>query len=155
MRRKSGFLLIEMVVAFSVVAIALGAILQVISHSIRNANAARKVQTASYLAEEKVWDVLFEEPVAEGWSDGDFPNHPGMTWTREISLLYRPNLEEEEEGRATTIGGSDFREKLPPTDLFHIRVYINWMEQGQKKNFELATYRLAPTPESFDDELAF
>lgn len=154
MPRKSGFLLIEMIVAFSVVAISLGAILQVISHSLKNANAARKLQEAAYLAEEKMWEGLWQEPITEGWDNGDFSEHTGMSWSREITLLHRPSLEELEEDRATVQGASHIREKLPPTDLFQIRVYVNWVEQGKKKNFELATYRLAPTPDEFDDQTA-
>lgn len=153
-------MLVEILVSLAVVAIVLGALLQVYSHSLRNANAAKRVQLASYLAERIVWEALWTDPVEEGWENGSFEEEPQMTWSREIRLLYRPDLEEEtpdqqltEEDKMKMILAAGGREKLPPTDLFQIRVYVNWMERGQEKNYELSTYRLAPTPEGEEDQI--
>jgi len=145
---KKGFLLIEMIIALSVVAIVLGALLQVFSHSLKNANAARRVQVASYLAEIKLWETLWEETLTEGWSDGTFEEEPELTWSQEVILLYRPEPPEEEANKpGTTTKSRNDREELPPTELYEIRVYVNWMEFGKKKNYELITYRLVPIPE--------
>jgi len=151
MRAKKGFLLVEILISISVVAITLGALFQVFSHALRNSNAAKQTQVASYLAEKVIWETLWEPTLNEGWTDGLFEEEPGMKWSREITLLYRPDPEDEDDS-SFTVGSKDTREKLPDTDLFFIRVYVNWIAQGKEKSYELATYHLVPSPEEFFDQ---
>jgi len=150
---KKGFLLVEMIVALSVVAIVLGALLQVFSHSLKNGNAARKAQFASYLAEEILWESFWEENLTDGWTNGTFSEYPKYRWSRHVELIYHPEPDvEEEESKETSSQGANERHLLPETDLVQIRVYVNWEEYGIDKHYELATYKVTPVPTEDEDK---
>ncbi len=117
--KKFGFSWMEVAVAFFVGVIAVGAVVQTISKAEKNWIAAQKLQLAAELAEEKLLEGLAEKTIAVGWENGDFPQHPGMDWSREVTLIEPPHL-------------------------YQIRLYLNWEGAKGKELFELATYYLAP-----------
>lgn len=78
--RKSerGFTLLEVIVAFAVVALALGAVFQIFSTGLRSAVVTENYNMATLLAESKLTAMGIEAPLAAGDQSGTFAN--GYRW---------------------------------------------------------------------------
>ena len=76
---ESGFTLIEILVAFVIVALALGALLQVFATGLRSSSTAENYTMAALLAESKLAAMGIEEPLEESHRSGEFDN--GFAWT--------------------------------------------------------------------------
>ena len=89
-RHRSGFTLIEVVVAGAVLAISLMGILLMCSTGIRTARALERVHVdASSLAAE----LSLTNRLEEGFETGDFGEiHPGYAWRREINQVQTNGL---------------------------------------------------------------
>ena len=115
--QKFSFSWMEVVVVFFVLAIAVGAVVQTVAKAKSNWLAAQRLELATHLAEEKLLEGLTEKTLTVGWANGEFPQHPGMSWSREVT-------------------------RLTPAELYQVRVYVNWEGAKDKELFELATYHL-------------
>ncbi len=69
---SAGFTLLEVLVAFLVFALAFGAIMQILSGSIRNTARSAEYTQAALWAESKMETLGVEEPLEEGSESGDF-----------------------------------------------------------------------------------
>jgi len=88
---RSGFTLVEVLVATAVLAIGLLAVLAAFSMATRVSSIASKDTTTALLAERKLADIQIQEPtqLAAGVTRGTFaPAHPDYSW--EITV-YRPD----------------------------------------------------------------
>jgi general secretion pathway protein I len=130
--RARGFTLIEVLVAFAILALALGVLLQVFSGGLENARVSEAYTTAGLLAESKLAALGAEEPLAEGQSTGRFDDR--FRWRVDV----RPY---EEAGRS---GPAD--PDAWPVSAFEVVVTVSWDEADEERSVSLSTLRLAPKP---------
>lgn len=128
--RARGFTLIEVLVAFAILALALGVLLQVFSGGLNNARVSEAYTTASLLAESKLAALGAEEPLAEGQSAGRFDDR--FRWRVDV----RPYEEAERSGPTE-------REEWP-VNAFQVVVTVSWNEANEERSVSLSTLRLAP-----------
>ena len=121
----AGFTLIEVVVAFAIVAVALGALLQIFSTGLRGLEATETRVVAARLAQSKLAAIGIEEPLEEGETTGAFDN--GYRWETRISA---------------------FGDESPTQPRVSVRAYevivtVSW-DRGLRQNaISLTTLRLA------------
>ena len=89
--RQGGFTLLEILVAFTILAMSLGVLMQIFSRGVNGAILSDHYARASTLAESKLASVGVEEALKEGISNGKFDND--FTWTLDVRPYQDPNLE--------------------------------------------------------------
>lgn len=77
-----GFTLIEVLVAFALVALVLGAALRLVSGGLNDSDVAERQTLAVLVAESRIAEVGTAVPLAPGVTDGTAPG--GYRWRREI-----------------------------------------------------------------------
>ena len=112
---QRGFTLLEIVVALTIAAIALPALLRVFSEGTRQHSLIENKTTALYLLKLKMSEIEMMEALEAGSEEGDFGTDSKFTWNSEIA-------ETDTEG------------------LYQITVTINWQERGYEESVELTTY---------------
>jgi len=91
--KKAGFTLLEVMVAMSILAMALVAIFYMQSQSISMATSARFMTTASLLAQSKMADVEADTALVSKSQKGDFaPGFPEYKWTVQVTDTKIPKL---------------------------------------------------------------
>lgn len=125
--KSRGFTLLEVLVAFSILALSLGVLFQIFSSGLRNLRVAEAYTTATALAESKLAAIGVEEPFVEGKENGRFDD--GFRWRVEVRR-YEP-------------------EDLPTTAISAVQPYevvvtVSWGERGEERSVSLTTLRLAP-----------
>jgi type II secretory pathway pseudopilin PulG len=79
---SAGFTLLEILVAFTLLALAMGIVLQVFSRGVNGADLADRYAKAAMLAESKLATVGVEEVLAEGDYNGQFDEN--FAWTMSV-----------------------------------------------------------------------
>ena len=125
---ERGFTLIEILVAFVIVALALGALLQVFATGLRSSSAAENYTIAALLAESKLAAIGIEEPLEEGDRSGEFDN--GFRWATSV--------------RPYDDGGPTL--ELGAIQGFEVSVTVQWGGAGRARSVSLATLRLMAQP---------
>ncbi|MBP7763719.1 MAG: prepilin-type N-terminal cleavage/methylation domain-containing protein [Deltaproteobacteria bacterium] len=84
--RQNGFTLLEVMVAMSILALALVAVFHMQSQSISMSSDARFRATASLLAAGKMADLEADPGAAREAQKGDFaPDHPELAWSARVT----------------------------------------------------------------------
>ena len=125
---ERGFTLIEILVAFVIVALALGALLQIFATGLRSSSAAENYTIAALLAESKLAGIGVEEPLEEGDQSGEFDN--GFRWATNV----RPY----DDGGPTLAPGA--------IQAFEVSVTVRWGGPMRERSVSLATLRLMAEP---------
>ncbi len=121
-----GFTLIEVLVAFVILAVALGVLLQVFSTGLRNARVAEAYTTATLYAESMLAAVGIEEPLAAGETSGEFDDR--FRWRLDVQPYEISDGDDEAAaGRA-----------------FEVVVTVSWGDEDDPRDVTLTTLRLAP-----------
>ena len=125
---ERGFTLIEILVAFVIVALALGALLQIFATGLRSTSTAENYTIAALLAESKLAGIGIEEPLEEGDQSGEFDN--GFRWATNV--------------RSYDVGGPT----LAPGAIqaFEVSVTVLWGGPMRERSVSLATLRLTTLP---------
>ena len=83
---NAGFTLLEVMIAMSILAIALVAVFQMQSQSISMSTESRFLTTASLLAQSKMADIEADAALSNVSQKGDFaPDHPDYGWSLNVS----------------------------------------------------------------------
>ena len=133
LKQKRGFSLLEVLVAFVILGLVLGTLMQIFSGGLRNVTRAGEFQRAVMLAQSKLAVVGIEMPLAEGQSNGDFDAN--YRW--QVSI--RPYQDSEME----TADQAGVPKALLPVTLLEVEVRVLWGELDQARNVSLKTLRLA------------
>lgn len=125
---QTGFTLVEIVVAFTLVALALAALLPAFSSGLRSINSSETYLRAVLLARSTVDLVGHEIPLREGDYSGSAGN--GFEWEVNVSLLASPASE---------------RAVLPEFsgEIASFRVAVAVLKDGERQ-VTLETLRIAP-----------
>ncbi len=124
--RARGFTLIEVLVAFAILAVALVVLIQVFSSGLRNARIAENYTTATLYAESMLAAVGVETPLAASETSGDFDER--FRWRLDVQPYEVPGSDEEAAaGRA-----------------FQVVVTVSWGDEDDPRDVTLTTLRLAP-----------
>lgn len=116
-RAHGGFSLLEILVAFVIMAMALGVIMRVFSGSLNNVEAARRHAQAVLIAESKLAALGVETPLVDGEASGEMPGN--YRWRSRIQR-------EADTGAATPDGVSG-------PGLYRIEVSVDWPSAPNKR----------------------
>lgn len=131
-RAARGFTLIEIVVAFSILAVGLGIAMQIATGAMRQARNANDYTEAALYAQSLLDNVGVGERLEEGDSDGDFDDR--FRWT-----LHTEPYEIESEGNSPLEAG------IAPVELFRIELVVSWQRGKNTQEARFTTLR-ALTP---------
>jgi len=125
-RRAAGFTLLEVLIAFVILALALAALLPGFSGGVRSLGVADDYATAALLAESRLEEFGRAEPVREGTSSGTFDN--GYRWRLDVARV-------------------DPLEGDLPAAAYHLVLRVFWETGDDERSITLETLRLGPLPE--------
>ncbi len=128
-----GFSLLEVLVAFVILGLVLGVLMEIFSGGLRNVGRATESQRAILLAQSKLASVGIDSPLSEGDSNGDFDG--GFRW----QLSIRPFKESQSES------GEQLGVIAPvlPVMLLEVEIRVLWGASDQPRTVSLKTLRLA------------
>lgn len=126
-----GFTLIEVVVALSIMALALVTLLGVVQAGLRATFQRRSMETAQMLVNRVVAEVdaLYAKPLDNETKRGDFGNEfPEYSW--EYTLKVNENLE-------------NMKSMVPeiPITIFAIEAKVIWVEDGEEREYSVRTVK--------------
>lgn len=125
-RRQEGFSLLEVLVAFVILSISLGVLLQVFATGLRNAGTADDYTQATLYAESILAAIGKETPLSEGQHSG--PINDRFSWRSTVA---------------------PYTDDMPDPEKTHVRAYrveveVFWDGLAQTRSVMLETLRLTP-----------
>lgn len=134
MRKYShGFSLLEVLVAFVILGLVLGTLMEIFSGGLRNVGRAAEYQQAVLLGQSKLASVGIEMALKEGESNGEFDAN--YRW--QVSIRpYQDSQKEPAEQPAAPV-------TLLPVTLLEVEVQVLWGGADQARSVNLKTVRLA------------
>lgn len=124
-----GFSLLEVLVAFVILALALGVLMRIFSGGLGNIGAAEHYSRAVAIAESELASVGVESPLAEGERTGEV--EPGYTWRTAVQHF---------EASTQPMEGA-----FLPIDLYQVDVTVNWGSATTTPRFvRFVTLRAVP-----------
>ena len=126
-RGKSGFTLIETLVATLLLSISVVIIIQLFSSGLRAGSLSTDYVRAVYYAREKMEELLLLPSQIEGSKSGIFDEK--YKWISEIE-----KIEEDDDER---------KEDNLPIALYHIHIDVSWREGIREKHFDIGTLTIS------------
>lgn len=125
-RRQAGFSLLEVLVAFAILGISLGVLLQAFATGLRNAGMADDYSRATLYAESILAAIGRETPLGEGNHSG--PIDDRFSWRSSVT---------------------PYVDDMPDPEITKVRAYrvgveVFWEGSSQTRSVALETLRLAP-----------
>ncbi len=131
--RQAGFTLLEVLVAFTILAMALGVLMQIFSRGVNGAILSDRYARASTLAESKLASTGIEEPLKEGSSNGKFDDD--FAWALNVRPYEDPNLDALPGGVAPIMN----------VQLFEVELSVIFTTDDQReRRVVLTSLQLAP-----------
>ena len=124
-----GFTLVEVLVAFAILAFSLAVIARIFSTGAQSSRAADAVTLATLLAESSLASIGIEAPLREGQDSGAWDS--GFRWRSTVQLF--------ESETPADLALADVR-------LYEVSVTVSWNVSGGERSVSLSTLRLAPRP---------
>lgn len=140
-RSRAGFTLLEVLVAFVILSLSLGAVYQAFGIGARNARAAEAYTVAALLAESQLAAVGIEAPLFPGTTEGEFAR---FNWRTVVTPAGEPAAP------ASVAGAGALRKvRSQPAQLYDVVVTVSWGGEGRAapRMVTLRTQRLGE-PES-------
>ena len=119
--RTAGFTLVELVIAFVLLAIGIVAILELVGQSALNARLARNRTQAALLAQQRMEELLSQPDLQPGISEGNFGDRfPQFRWRTQVEQ----------------VSGSADPAQVP---LYRLTVVVEWQEGTRTQSVQLDT----------------
>lgn len=131
-RQSTGFTLIEVIAAFTIMAMTFATILQILSHSTRQTIKSSERTRIALLAHTKMNEIGVLIPVEEAVLSGDFDEN--TTWSIQMAP-YEIAYE------------GDFNIEFAPVELYRVDMVISWQTGQQKMASAEFTTLKAMTPD--------
>ena len=132
LKRHGGFSLLEILVAFTLLALAMGVVMQIFSRGVNGATLADRYAKATMYAESMLASVGTE--LKEGASDGKFDDD--FSWAMAVRAYQDPFPKDQ--------AVVDY-EKLMPTQLFEVELKVSFVADDRRERFlNLSTLRMGP-----------
>ncbi len=133
-RGDEGFSLLEILVAFTLLAVAMGVLMQIFSSGVNGATLADRYAKATMYAESKLASVGVEAELKESTTAGKFDDD--FSW----SLVVRPYLDPTPKEQSVI----DY-EKLMSTQLYEIALNVSFTPDDRRERMvSLSTLKLGP-----------
>ena len=130
---QHGFTLLEILLAISILGVALTVIMQQFSAGLRIAHTSRTYTTATAYAKQKLEEFQLVEKMEEGEEVGDFDD--GYTW--KVSVLpYEDYMEE-----AVESGEDEELFEHLPLEMYRLESVVSWMDGENEKSISLVTLK--------------
>ena len=129
-----GFTLLEVLIAFTLAAFVLTAVMQIYSGGMRSTSVAEQRVVASMLAQSKLAEMAAKQPILPTVESG--LSDTGYRWTAEVRKYWELATEQ--------IEGN-------PVVLYQHTVIVEWGQLATPRNFKLTTLRIG-WPEEFAEE---
>ena len=134
LQNARGFSLLEILVALTLLALAMGVLMQIFSRGVNSAALADRYAKATMYAESKLATIGVEQELKETAATGKFDDD--FSW----GLVVRPYLDPNPKEPSVI----DF-EKLMPTQLYEIELRVTFMADDQRERaVNLSTLRIGP-----------
>jgi general secretion pathway protein I len=151
-RRARGFTLIEMIAAFVVFAIAIGALMQILTMSMNNARRSIDETRAALWAQTLLDNVGIGERVEAGSTSGEFDKI--YRWEMHVEQIDPELVAANVEGSmgaanvASQVGngGSSPIIEVPQIELYHVELDVFWGDRMRERSAHFSTLRTA-TPD--------
>lgn len=130
MKRARGFSLLEILVAFTILALSLGVLMQIFSASLRNVDITRDAAQATALAQTLLADAGVEAPLEAGESSGTLADR--FRWHLQVA----PH----EEGPRP--GASENLRAPPMLELWRVTARVAWGDRDRERDVVLTTLRV-------------
>ena len=124
-RRSRGYTLIEVLVAFVIMAMALTVLLKIFSAGVRNVAVSSDYAKAVLIAESRIATAGIDDTLAPGETDGIEKGR--FRWTRVVTD-YEPT--------------SNYHSTVKGLGAYHVTVRVSWPNGGQERRVELSTVRI-------------
>jgi len=133
MRRAAGFSLLEVLVAFVILALVGTALFRLFGASLTNAGAADDYSRAAAFAESRLAMAEAGAPLHESTDQGT-SDDGRYAWSTKVESYVPPG----------TTSDQQRLDQMLPVQLWHISVTVNWPgERGAARSFTLSTVRMA------------
>jgi len=113
-RSQTGFTLLEVLVAFTVFAVLVGSLFQVMSGALQGVGRSDAYGQAALWAQSKLSAIGIETPIEEGTTSGEFDEE--YAWELNLSLY-----QGETSGENLIVF-----DELPPVELYHVDLVVSW-----------------------------
>lgn len=134
-RRAGGFSLLEVLVAFVILAMAMGTLMQVFSGGLRNVGLSREYVQAVNLARNQLSAVGVEIPLAPGVATGEYENT--YHWTLTMQPMMEEPVPNQNQQQASSASSS--------FGLMQLQLVVEWMENGNRpRSITLDSARFYP-----------
>lgn len=142
---ERGFTLIEMIAAFVIFAIAVGALMQILTQSLSNARQSKDETRAALWAQSLLDTVGMGEPVEAGSSSGEFDRE--FRWQMQIDQidpqLIMVSADDHSQNAAQALAAASTGQELPQIDLFHVDLKVTWTRGSREHSAHFSTLRTA------------
>jgi general secretion pathway protein I len=133
MRATRGFSLLEVLVAFVVLSLALVVLAQIFSGGLRRTADMAEYSQALSVAESTLASAGIEEAWKEGDTRGESPDRQ-FRWTRSVRLWQDPDADPNVQEMSRAL-------------LYRVEVRVDWQgADGRERNIAFSTLRVGPRP---------
>jgi prepilin-type N-terminal cleavage/methylation domain-containing protein len=144
-----GFTLLEVLVAFVISSLSLIVLFRGAGEGLTSVRVAGEYQQAVSLMRSKLAEFgQSSAALTPGFYEGD-ADDPSYHWVISIRSLGNIGSVQPLPRYKSTAPGL---RHAPPTTLFSIDLAISWVEQGRRRQYEITTNRLGPTPRGGIDD---
>lgn len=132
-RNQTGFSLLEVLVAFAILALSLGVLMNIFSTALRGVGLGEEYSKAALLMEARLAALGSELPIEVGVQSGSAGDSEGQQFHWQLTI--------------SPYGEADQFQALGELEVFQVDLAVDWGEDeagGKRRRIAVSTLRLAP-----------